>query len=296
MLCAGCNAPGHSGGGKLPPVERPTGPMPLDAAQSYVLALVNHDRAEQGLEPVELDDVASKTAERHVRDMVAHGFTAHWGTDGSVPEQRYTEAGGTDFVQENAACFFDGETRQVEPNPTFEAVQLEQIEAAFMAEVPPNDGHRKNILKPVHKLLGVGLAKPVGVSQPCMSQEFVDDYGDYEALPATAKPGQKITVAGAVQDPVEFGGVGLSKIDPQAPISAAKLNSTNVYNVPEPYVMFFPAGYKTPKPVTVNGKDFSITVPLDRGPGRYGVSVWGRYPGSDPLVMISLRIITVRMT
>jgi hypothetical protein len=268
--------------------------MQLDAARKYVLALVNRDRAAEGLEPVEMVDVAAKSAQRHVEDMVAHGFTAHWGTDGSVPEQRYTEAGGTDFVQENAACFFDAEQREIDPNPQYDAVQLEQIEAAFMAEVPPNDGHRKNILKPVHKLLGIGLAKPVGVKQPCMSQEFVDDYGDYEPLPPAARPGQKITVAGSVSEPVEFGGVGLSKIDPQAPISAKKLNTTNVYNVPEPYVMYFPAGYKTPKPVTVKGRDFSIEVPLDRGPGRYGVSVWGRYPGSEPLVMVSLRILTVK--
>ena len=90
---------------------RPAGPMNVDEARVYALGLVNHDRAGQGLTPVELDETATRAAQRHVEDMVRHGFTAHWGTDGSVPEQRYTEAGGSDFNMENAACFFDGASR-----------------------------------------------------------------------------------------------------------------------------------------------------------------------------------------
>jgi uncharacterized protein YkwD len=296
LLALSCNARGHSGGGKLPPLERPAGPMDLEAARRYVLELVNRDREKEGLPPVERDEIAERGAQRHVEDMVRTGFTAHWGTDGSVPEQRYTEAGGVDFVQENAACFFDGTPRELDPNPTFTAVQLEKIETAFISEVPPNDGHRKNILKPVHNFLGVGLGKPLGVDQPCMAQEFVDRYGEYDAVPKTAKVGQNLRISGSVAAPVEFGGVGLSRIDPAQKRSAAELNATNVYPVPEPFVLFFPAGFKTPKPVQLDGNKFSIEAPLSDGgkPGRYGVSVWGKYPGADALVMISLRIVDVR--
>ena len=44
------------------PVERPVGPINLEAAGRYVLDLVNHDRAEAGLSPVEWDDTADETA------------------------------------------------------------------------------------------------------------------------------------------------------------------------------------------------------------------------------------------
>ncbi len=60
--------------------------------------------------------------------------------------------------------------------------------------------------------------------------------------------------------------------------------------------MYFPPGFETPKPVTVQGSTFSIDVPLnDRGrAGRYEVSVWGKYPDSgEALVMVSLRTINV---
>jgi uncharacterized protein YkwD len=280
-LLIGCNAPGHSAGGKLnEPLERPTGPVGLEDARRYVLGLVNRDRAEAGLDPVERDEIAERAGQRHVEDMTEHGFTAHWGTDGSVPEQRYTEAGGVHFAQENAACFFDGQAREIDKNPSFDAAMLDQIESAFIHEQPPNDGHRKNILKKWHNKVGIGLAKPVGVNQPCMAQEFVDEYGDYD---------------GCVEKPAEFGGVGLARIDRAQPLSVAHLNGTSSYPVPEPYVVYFPEGYKTPKPVKVQGNHFDIDLTLSHGgPGRYQVSVWGRYPGREACVMVSLRTIDVR--
>ncbi len=290
-------APAQGGSGSAPaPLEPLAGPVGLEEARRYVLGLVNRDRAEAGLDPVTRDETAERAGQRHVEDMVKHGFTAHWGTDGSVPEQRYTEAGGVHFVQENAACFFDGTVRTLEPNPTFTAAELEQIESAFIHETPPNDGHRKNILKKWHNHLGVGLAKPVGVDQPCMTQEFIDEYGEYDGLPQQAKLGQKITVGGEVHAPAEFGGIGLARIESAKKLTPAHLNQTSSYPVPNPDDLYFPAGFKTPRPVKLDGKRFSLDLDLKHpaGPGRYQVSVWGRYPGDKAFVMVSLRTIDVR--
>jgi len=254
---------------------KPTGPLALEEARLYVLELINRDRAEEDLPPVELDEIANRAAQRHSDDMAKHGFTAHIGTDGSVPEQRFTEAGGTDMAQENAACFFDAVERPLDPNPEFSPEELEKIEHAFISEVPPNDGHRRNILKPVHNKVGIGLSKPQGVKEVCMAQEFVDDYGDYADLPKKAKVGQIVKVEGEVREPMHFGGVGLARIDHAKPISAEKLNGTGGYTFPSPFIVYFPAGYKTPKPVQVDGNRFSIEIPLsDRGrPGRYEVNI-----------------------
>ncbi|MND05517.1 hypothetical protein D3C83_263560 [compost metagenome] len=59
-------------------------------------------------------------------------------------------------------------------------------------------------------------------------------------------------------------------------------------------MVYFPAGFKTPKPVSVNGKRFGIDLALDQGPGRYEISVWGRFPDNKAFVMVSLRSIDVR--
>jgi uncharacterized protein YkwD len=279
------------------PVVTPKGLLNLEQARQYVLKLVNHDRAEYGLSPVTLDDVATRAGQRHADDMAKAGYTAHWGTDGSVPEQRYSEAGGADFVQENAGCLADGKARTLEPAPHFTAQQLERVEHAFMDEKPPHDGHRKNILKPSHSTLGVGVSKPIAVDLACLSQEFVDDFGDYGALPQAARAGTTLHIEGDVKGKVVFGGVGVGRIDLAKPLSATYLNTTYVYAVPSPEDLYFPKGFVTKKPVEVSGKHFKIDVPLGQGgrAGRYEVSVWGKFPGSgDQLDMVSLRVVTAK--
>jgi hypothetical protein len=268
----------------------------MSEATSYMLTLINRDRKAEGLSAVELDSVASIGAERHARDMAGHGFTAHWGSDGSVPEQRYTEAGGTDMVQENVACLFDGVPRDLDPAPRFDPALLEQLEKMFMDEVPPNDGHRRNILKPGHHRVGIGLSQPSAVNQPCLSQEFVDDWGDYDKLPRQAAKNATLHVAGSIREPLRFGGIGIGRIDLPSPKSAKELNATSVYRIPEPETLYFPPGFKTPKPVKVDGQAFSIDVGLGPKPraGRYEVSIWGKQPGSNELFMVSLRTIVVK--
>jgi uncharacterized protein YkwD len=277
-------------------VPRPVAPAPSDEATRFMLSLINRDRKLAGLQPVELDPVASIGAERHARDMARGGFTAHWGSDGSVPEQRYTEAGGSDMVQENVACLFDGVARELDPTPRFDPAKLEQLQKMFMDEVPPNDGHRRNILKPGHHRVGIGLAQPAGVNQPCLAQEFVDDWGDYAELPKQAPPNVTLHVAGKIREPLSFGGVGVGHIEPASPKSAKELNATNVYRIPQPTTLYFPPGFKTPKPVKVEGRSFSIDVGLGPKPGkgRYEVSIWGKEPGKSELFMVSLRTIVVK--
>src|SRR3954466_14345965 len=100
-LAAGC-IPG------APPVvvSPPKALLTIDEARRYMVALVNRDRRTECLPPVELDEGApTRAGQAHAEDMATNGYLGHWGTDGSTPEQRHTEAGGSDMVLENASCF-----------------------------------------------------------------------------------------------------------------------------------------------------------------------------------------------
>jgi uncharacterized protein YkwD len=277
-------------------LARPEKPLSLAEAQRYFLKLVNRDREAEGLEPVAWDPVAERAGREHAADMAEHGFTSHHGTDGSVPELRYSRAGGDGMVQENAACFFDEKERRVDKNALFSAEAIEKAEASFLGEKPPNDGHRRNILTPWHNRVGIGLAQPVGVPIPCVAQEFVDHYGSYDPLGGSARVGDKVHVAGSISPPAVFGGVGVARIDAPTPRTPVALNATHSYPVPEPYATFFPRGYVTPVPVQVDDNRFSIDVPLDDGrrAGVYEISVWATVPETADLVMVSLRTISVK--
>jgi hypothetical protein len=263
------------------------------AAQRFVLSLINRDRAIAGLPAVVLDEAASKAGLRHAQDMAAKGFTGHIGTDGSVPEQRYTESGGVHFVQENAACLFDGQTRKLDLAPRFHPAELAELQKMFMDEVPPNDGHRKNVLKRLHNRVGIGLAQPQGVNQPCLAQEFVDDYGRYDALPKEAKPKAKLRIAGTISEPLGFGGIGLGRTPLPTPKRVDEVSGARGYAIPAPQQMYFGPGFKTPKPVQIDGNRFSIDLELGAQAGQYAISVWAR-KGTGKLFMVSMRTITVR--
>lgn len=265
-----------------------------------MVALINRDRAELGLSPVELDDGApTQAGQAHAADMATHGFLGHWGTDGSVPEQRLSESGGGDMVLENALCFTDETPRALDPAPLIAIEQIVKAEAMFFHETPPNDGHRKNILKPFHKRVGLGIAQPAPspseIPVPCFAQEFIDPYGLYAPVPGKMHPGQTLHVAGSAIAPATVMGVGLARIPLPAPISIAEANRRRSYPVPPPYQMYWPVGYKTPIPLRVSGADFTIDVPVSDGgkKGLYELSIWAKLPGTDEFVIIGLRTLRV---
>lgn len=272
-----------------------------EQARVYMVKLINRDRASQGLAPVELDGGApTRAGQAHADDMAAHGYLGHWGSDGSVPEQRFTEAGGADMVLENASCFTDERTRSLDPSARVEPKNVELAEDMFFHEMPPNDGHRQNILKPWHRKVGIGVAQPVGtrteIPVPCFAQEFVDSFGTYLPTPKEMRVGQTLSVAGKIAQPAALAGVGLARVDAPRPVAVGDLNRRRTYPVPVPYQMYWPPNYKTPIPVRVIDDHFSIELPVsDRGrPGLYELSVWATMPGSPEPVMVSLRTIRVR--
>jgi uncharacterized protein YkwD len=283
----------------LVPIE-PKKRLTVAEARRYMVALINRDRKTMNLDPVELDEGSPTAAgQAHAEDMAKNGYLGHWGTDGSVPEQRSSENGGVDMVLENALCFTDLAQRKLDAKPLIEAAAIEKAESMFFNEVPPNDGHRKNILKPFHKKVGIGAAQPVStateIAVPCFSQEFTDPYGTYAAVPKQLRVGSTLHVEGSITAPATFAGVGLARIDAPRPIAPAELNTRRTYAIPQPYQMYWPPGFKTPIPVTVSGNHFAIDVPVtDRQkPGLYELSIWGRVPGAPDLVIVSLRTLRV---
>ncbi len=278
------------------PVSRPAGLLTRSQAEKYILDLINRDRAKHGLAAVQWDPTAARAGQRHADDMARHGFTAHWGTDGSVPELRYTEAGGVHMVQENAGCFADAEDRPLEESPRFDPEWIDKVQSAFINETPPHDGHRRNILTRWHTHVGVGLAQTKGIPVVCVAQEFVDNYGAYSPIPQRAKPGQRVRVEGSIGGGAEFAGIAIARTEMPRQKRASDLLRTGSYAIPKPFVTYFPKGFVTPIPVEVHGNRFAIEVPVSDGneAGLYEVSVWGKVRGKDDLVMTSLRTVRVQ--
>ncbi|WP_281329568.1 CAP domain-containing protein [Polyangium sp. 6x1] len=275
-------------------------PMSRADAERYMLELINRDRAAQGLPALPWDETAARAARRQAEDMAARGFTAHWGSDGSVPEQRYTEAGGEDVAFENVGCFVDASASPLALDAPYMAEGLDRFERAFMDEEPPHDGHRRNILSRWHTAVGVGVAQVEGSRIPCVAQEFVDDWGTYESLPRKVSVGDFVDIQGELREPAELAVIGIARTETPAPRAPQDLNQTSDYLVPEAYEAYLPRRLRTPFPrprgvLSLLGSTFSLGTYLDDEgkPGLYEISIWARFPGVNEERLVSLRTIEV---
>lgn len=279
--------------------------LALEDARKYLLSLINKDRSAEHLPLVELDDVATKAGQLHAEEMVMNGYLSHWGLDGKKPYMRYTDCGGADEDSENAYLIGDtGIKLPLAAEQKFARKDLETIESSFMAEKPPDDGHRKNILEPSHNYVGLALALAKQGDEYAIgcTQEFIDRYGVYDPLPKTVKHGDHISVSGTLNKGVKFDLIELSWEEAPHPMSIAELNKTYAYGSADKDLQsWWAKGVSVDPSATVSetdkGTNFQLDIPLskpDWKPGMYSVYVWAYPPGTKESVIVSER--TILMT
>jgi len=64
--------------------------------------------------------------------------------------------------------------------------------------------------------------------------------------------GDTLHVEGTIFPPATVGGVGLARMDLPEKIPVSEANKRRSYPVPQPYQMYWPAGYQTPIVVRVD--------------------------------------------
>jgi uncharacterized protein YkwD len=259
--------------------------MPLTDARQYMLDLINRDRKANGLNPVVLDQTATEAGQQHAEEMARMCYLSHWDQMGRLPDQRYTEQGGAGFVQENVFLGMHYRRSQpdgpvaLESSPLFSRTELEEIEQTYMNELPPNDGHRQNILNPYHTQVGISLAKSSDSDATIIAntQEFVSCWIRANSLPASVRVGDSIKVSGKIIGLARFSAITVGRYPLPMVLRVGDLRQTSSYSAPPAYVTYCPAGYVTPAPVQTDSNGcFSIVLPLnDNGKqGIYYVTIW----------------------
>src|SRR6185503_19005010 len=79
----------------------------ISELRQYALDLINNDREEHDLPPVELSDNAA--AQIHAQDVFETKVISHWMSNGEKPYMTYTRYGGTGDVGQNVGVSGDVE-------------------------------------------------------------------------------------------------------------------------------------------------------------------------------------------
>jgi len=271
--------------------------------RAHVLKLINRDRQLYNLPPVQLDLPASALADTFCREQIRTGTTGHFGTDGFSPYMRYSFGGGNDGVSENAAAW--------SANYTFTQRALYEMsrrsQDAMMAEMAPDDGHKKTILDPHANYVGIGLAWEKGEFR--LSHEFIRRYVDWKrSLPRNARVDQLVLAAGRPLHGTRIEAITVHHERAPESMSAFVANSIHRYSLPDKrkeYVPRLPRQVRRRHDGSIEisrqeyadgrrgdfhiGEDgsFSFPIPFTEGPGVYTVVVWVRKPGIENAIAAS---------
>jgi uncharacterized protein YkwD len=255
---------------------------------------INRDRADAGLAAVELDELASQVAAAHCQEMLDGGYFSHWNSQGLKPYQRYSLAGGTDYLAENV---YDYQTTgTLDQSLSGIAAIMLRAQDSFMAE-GPEGGHRKNILDPHHTHVGIGLA--FSNNSLLMAQEFLNRYVSLEQCPAQVTLDQQVSVQGGVLGKGELLSVTVFHESLPKEMSLKELRETSAYSLPNERVDLFPLlplGWHysdggTGDVTVFDDGSFSFLVPFYAGEGAYTLIVWVRTPAGEVAPATSFSIL-----
>jgi uncharacterized protein YkwD len=151
------------------------------------LEIINRNRKKFNAQPVKLDILASRVANRMSREAAENEYTGHWNLAGEKPYHRYAFAGGFDHVNENA--YGEWSSRDYNTGPEVISGLMKSGHESFMKERAPNDGHKKNIIDKAHNFVGLGFCLKGG--QFRYYEEFIDRYFEFENVPVELKPDEK---------------------------------------------------------------------------------------------------------
>jgi uncharacterized protein YkwD len=147
------------------------------------LEIINKSRRKFKGNPVKLDILASRVANKMCREAAENNFVSHWDLLGEKPYHRYAFAGGLDHDTENASG--EWTTGKFDTSSAEILKKMESAHISFMSERAPNDGHKKNIIDKNHNYVGIGFFGTE--KQFRYYEEFIDRYLEFENIPSALK-------------------------------------------------------------------------------------------------------------
>jgi hypothetical protein len=154
------------------------------------LDVINTSRRKFRADPVKLDILASRVANKMSREAAENNFTGHWNMSGEKPYHRYAFAGGYDHVSENA--FGEWSSASYTVSSSVIASMMKSGHGSFMAERAPRDGHKKTITDKAHNYVGIGFY--LTGKQFRYYEEFIDRYFEFENIPAEMRVNEQRSI------------------------------------------------------------------------------------------------------
>jgi hypothetical protein len=154
------------------------------------LEIINNSRKKFNAEPVSMDILASRVANKMCKEAAENNYVGHWNMAGEKPYQRYAFAGGYDHVSENAFGVWSSD--KYDSSLSNISVMMKSGHSSFMGERAPYDGHKKTIIDKSHNYVGIGFY--LSGNQFRYYEEFIDRYFEFENIPREVRIDEPCTI------------------------------------------------------------------------------------------------------
>ena len=172
---------------RLPKYKDEMEALKLKLAQVDV---INTSRKKYKADPVKLDILASRVANKIAIEAAQNDFTGHWNLAGEKPYHRWAAAGGYDNITENA--YGEWSSLKYEISSQTIAKMMQNGHGAFMKEKAPNDGHKKTVINKYHNFVGIGFA--LTENRFRYYEEFINRYIEFKNIPSTVKTNNEFKI------------------------------------------------------------------------------------------------------
>lgn len=162
---------------------------------NYTLDLINSDRRNFGLEPVSLSMVPS--GQQHADSMLYFGYFSHWDTQGFKPYMRYTLLGGRGSVSENVAYEYWSKPHYTSLAEVEQGIKELESMMVYNDSICCNNGHRYNILNPLHNKVSIGIA------YNSTHLYLVEDFENYYVNASIKLEDNLVTLYGNIVNPIQ---------------------------------------------------------------------------------------------
>jgi uncharacterized protein YkwD len=201
---------------------------PWGPERTAVVAQINAARAAADLGPLAYDSLLERVGDAHCRILIEEGGDGHFSRSGVAPYLRYLLTGGSGYHQENVGSY--STTGKVADSALARilSASLEDM----LAEVPPNDGHRRALLDPWVTHVGVGVAVRGGEVR--VTHELATKVTQsWTPPPAVAAPGTPVGLSGRLTKPWQPEAVEVLWEELPRPLPDAQLRTIRAYGYPQ---------------------------------------------------------------
>lgn len=173
-----------------------------DEMKLFGLYAINAERQARGLSPLEADSITDNMAKAHITELATRKIISHTDLKGRNPDQRLTELGGADAVEECLSAITTGNLKSSELN--------KMVGAALIKMMLERQDDREALLNPDATHLSIQFSPSSDGSSIFACAEVLTRKGTYESIPKEVSVQDDIHISGTLLEPLTFDRITLA--------------------------------------------------------------------------------------